>query len=99
MFCVFVCVGSSTDYEPVCGRPHGVRLDRGGQLIVADSYLGLHSVDPRTGAKTLLLASSQGKVWLLVEFPVNHKPARAFSSVSFLVLSFSQAPAAFPSPS
>uniref|UniRef100_A0A3P8TKS8 Zgc:194209 n=1 Tax=Amphiprion percula TaxID=161767 RepID=A0A3P8TKS8_AMPPE len=44
---------SSTDYEPVCGRPHGVRLDRHGQLIVADSYLGLHSVDPRTGEKTL----------------------------------------------
>ncbi|KAI3366604.1 hypothetical protein L3Q82_009289 [Scortum barcoo] len=53
-------VCSSTDYEPVCGRPHGVRLDRRGQLIVADSYLGLHSVDPKTGEKTLLLANSQG---------------------------------------
>ncbi|KAM4615677.1 adipocyte plasma membrane-associated protein [Polymixia lowei] len=52
--------GSSTDYEPVCGRPHGVRLDRHGQLIVADSYLGLHSVNPATGYKTLLLANSQG---------------------------------------
>lgn len=52
--------GSSTDYEPVCGRPHGVRLDRHGQLIVADSYLGLHSVDPRTGLKTLLLPNAQG---------------------------------------
>uniref|UniRef100_A0A3B1JG32 Zgc:194209 n=1 Tax=Astyanax mexicanus TaxID=7994 RepID=A0A3B1JG32_ASTMX len=30
-----------TDYEPVCGRPHGLRLDRHGQLIVADSYFGL----------------------------------------------------------
>ncbi|KAM6895680.1 adipocyte plasma membrane-associated protein [Xenentodon cancila] len=52
--------GSSTDYEPVCGRPHGVRMDRRGQLIVADSYLGLYSVDPRTGEKTLLVASSEG---------------------------------------
>ncbi|KAK2859137.1 hypothetical protein Q5P01_003757 [Channa striata] len=52
--------GSSTDYEPVCGRPHGVRLDRHGQLIVADSYLGLHSVDPKTGEKTLLVSNSQG---------------------------------------
>ncbi|KAF1372171.1 hypothetical protein PFLUV_G00262410 [Perca fluviatilis] len=52
--------GSSTDYEPVCGRPHGVRLDRRGQLIVADSYFGLHSVNPQTGEKTLLLANSQG---------------------------------------
>uniref|UniRef100_A0A8C6KZ70 Zgc:194209 n=1 Tax=Nothobranchius furzeri TaxID=105023 RepID=A0A8C6KZ70_NOTFU len=34
--------GSSTDYELVCGRPHGVRLDRHGQLIVADSYFGLY---------------------------------------------------------
>ncbi|KAG7232237.1 hypothetical protein INR49_009390 [Caranx melampygus] len=52
--------GSSTDFEPVCGRPHGVRLDRHGQLIVVDSYFGLHSVDPTTGEKTLLVANSQG---------------------------------------
>ncbi|XP_033968335.1 adipocyte plasma membrane-associated protein [Pseudochaenichthys georgianus] len=58
--------GSSTDYEPVCGRPHGVRMDRHGQLIVADSYLGLHSVDPKTGEKTLLLANSEG---VLLAFP------------------------------
>lgn len=58
--------GSSTDYEPMCGRPHGVRLDRRGQLIVADSYFGLHSVDPKTGEKTLLLANSQGRVSVCV---------------------------------
>ncbi|XP_037317907.2 adipocyte plasma membrane-associated protein [Pungitius pungitius] len=52
--------GGSPDYEPVCGRPHGVRLDRRGQLIVADSYLGLHSVDPQTGEKTLLRSNAQG---------------------------------------
>ncbi|KAM9846076.1 adipocyte plasma membrane-associated protein [Aulostomus maculatus] len=52
--------GFSSDYEPACGRPHGVRLDRRGQLIVADSYFGLHSIDPKTGEKTLLLANSQG---------------------------------------
>ncbi|XP_028306427.1 adipocyte plasma membrane-associated protein isoform X1 [Gouania willdenowi] len=52
--------GSRSDYEPVCGRPHGVRLDRNGQLIVCDSYLGLYSVDPKTGEKTLLLPNSQG---------------------------------------
>lgn len=61
---VRLCAGSSTDFEPVCGRPHGVRLDRHGQLIVADSYFGLHSVDPKTGEKTLLLANSQGKVFV-----------------------------------
>ncbi|XP_077400721.1 LOW QUALITY PROTEIN: adipocyte plasma membrane-associated protein [Vanacampus margaritifer] len=52
--------GSSVDFEPACGRPHGVRLDRHGNLIVADAYLGLHSVNPRTGDKTLLVANSQG---------------------------------------
>lgn len=59
--------GSSTDYEPVCGRPHGVRLDHRGQLIVADSYFGLYSVDPRMGEKTLLVGSSEGTVGLLNE--------------------------------
>nr|XP_043872431.1 adipocyte plasma membrane-associated protein [Solea senegalensis]XP_043872432.1 adipocyte plasma membrane-associated protein [Solea senegalensis] len=52
--------GSSPDYEPLCGRPHGVRLDADGQLIVADSYLGLFSVDVKTGAKKLLLSNSEG---------------------------------------
>ncbi|NP_001124264.1 uncharacterized protein LOC570908 [Danio rerio] len=52
--------GFSTDYEPVCGRPHGLRLDRDGQLIVADSYYGLFKVDPSTGEKTLLHSSKDG---------------------------------------
>ncbi|KAG9280369.1 adipocyte plasma membrane-associated protein-like [Astyanax mexicanus] len=52
--------GTSTDYEPVCGRPHGLRLDRHGQLIVADSYFGLFKVDPWTGQKTLLHSSKEG---------------------------------------
>ncbi|KAM9292464.1 adipocyte plasma membrane-associated protein-like [Morus bassanus] len=48
------------DYEPVCGRPHGVRMDQDGNLIVVDSYLGLYKVNPRTGEKTLLLSSEKG---------------------------------------
>uniref|UniRef100_A0A671T0U9 Adipocyte plasma membrane-associated protein-like n=1 Tax=Sinocyclocheilus anshuiensis TaxID=1608454 RepID=A0A671T0U9_9TELE len=52
--------GTSTDYEPVCGRPHGLRLDRDGQLIVADSYQGLFKVDAWTGEKTLLHSSTEG---------------------------------------
>ncbi|XP_043092623.1 adipocyte plasma membrane-associated protein [Puntigrus tetrazona] len=52
--------GTSMDYEPVCGRPHGLRLDRNGQLIVADSYQGLFKVDPWTGEKTLLYSSKVG---------------------------------------
>ncbi|XP_028809935.1 adipocyte plasma membrane-associated protein isoform X1 [Denticeps clupeoides] len=52
--------GTNVDYEPVCGRPHGLRLDQDGQLIVADSYLGLFKVDPMSGEKTLLLSSKDG---------------------------------------
>uniref|UniRef100_A0A3B1JSJ4 Zgc:194209 n=1 Tax=Astyanax mexicanus TaxID=7994 RepID=A0A3B1JSJ4_ASTMX len=59
--------GTSTDYEPVCGRPHGLRLDRHGQLIVADSYFGLFKVDPWTGQKTLLHSSKEGFVRTLLD--------------------------------
>ncbi|XP_030625179.1 adipocyte plasma membrane-associated protein [Chanos chanos] len=52
--------GTSMDYEPICGRPHGLRLDQDGQLIVADSYLGLFKVNPLTGEKTLLLSNKEG---------------------------------------
>ncbi|XP_051974594.1 adipocyte plasma membrane-associated protein [Xyrauchen texanus] len=52
--------GTSMDYEPLCGRPHGLRLDRDGQIIVADSYLGLFKVDPWTGEKTLLHSNKEG---------------------------------------
>lgn len=62
--CVLWATGSSTDFEPLCGRPHAVRLDGRGQLIVADSYLGLHSVDPQTGRKTLLVSNAQGEAQL-----------------------------------
>uniref|UniRef100_A0A8C5WI28 Strictosidine synthase conserved region domain-containing protein n=1 Tax=Leptobrachium leishanense TaxID=445787 RepID=A0A8C5WI28_9ANUR len=48
------------EYEPVCGRPHGVRMDPDGYLIVADSYFGLFRVNPHTGEKTLLLSSEEG---------------------------------------
>ncbi|KAM6306949.1 adipocyte plasma membrane-associated protein-like [Podargus strigoides] len=48
------------DYEPICGQPHGVRMDQDGNLIVVDSYLGLYKVNPRTGEKTLLLVSEKG---------------------------------------
>jgi len=35
-------------------------MDQDGNLIVVDSYLGLHKVNPRTGEKTLLLSSENG---------------------------------------
>ncbi|XP_018429120.1 PREDICTED: adipocyte plasma membrane-associated protein-like [Nanorana parkeri] len=51
---------SVPEYEPVCGRPHGVRLDSDGYLIVADSYFGLFRVHPLTGEKELLLSNNEG---------------------------------------
>ncbi|KAM9313020.1 adipocyte plasma membrane-associated protein-like [Gastrophryne carolinensis] len=48
------------EYEPVCGRPHGVRLDSDRHLIVADSYFGLFRVHPETGDKQLLLSNQEG---------------------------------------
>ncbi|KAJ4924567.1 hypothetical protein JOQ06_003522 [Pogonophryne albipinna] len=54
--------GSSMDYEPVCGRPHGVRLDRHGQLIVADSYLGAAGV-PFAFLNGLEISSQTGIIY------------------------------------
>ncbi|KAM3926102.1 adipocyte plasma membrane-associated protein-like [Leptodactylus fuscus] len=48
------------EYEPVCGRPHGVRMDSDGYLIVADSYYGLYRVHPQTGEKNLLISNEEG---------------------------------------
>ncbi|KAM4677416.1 adipocyte plasma membrane-associated protein-like [Discoglossus pictus] len=48
------------EYEPICGRPHGVRMDDSGYLIVADSYFGLFRVHPQTGEKTLLISNEEG---------------------------------------
>ncbi|XP_073507823.1 adipocyte plasma membrane-associated protein-like [Phyllobates terribilis] len=47
------------DYEPVCGRPHGLRMDSDRYLIVADSYYGLYRVQPQTGEKNLLISSEE----------------------------------------
>lgn len=92
-----VSAGSSTDYEPVCGRPHGVRLDHHGQLIIADSYFGLHSVDPKTGEKTLLLANSQGNGVCVVVRMLNE--AQLIHNLSLTLLPFvPQVLMAFPSP-
>ncbi|XP_068132849.1 adipocyte plasma membrane-associated protein-like [Hyperolius riggenbachi] len=48
------------DYEPECGRPHGVRMDSEGYLIVADSYFGLFRVHPETGEKQILISNKEG---------------------------------------
>ncbi|XP_041444565.1 adipocyte plasma membrane-associated protein-like, partial [Xenopus laevis] len=48
------------EYEPICGRPHGIRMAPDGYLIVADSYFGLYRVHPQTGEKSLLISNEDG---------------------------------------
>ncbi|XP_064623449.1 adipocyte plasma membrane-associated protein-like [Lineus longissimus] len=49
-------------YEASCGRPLGIRIDKDGQLIVVDAYLGLFKINPKTGDQKILL-SSQTKIF------------------------------------
>uniref|UniRef100_A0AAY4BGJ0 Adipocyte plasma membrane-associated protein n=1 Tax=Denticeps clupeoides TaxID=299321 RepID=A0AAY4BGJ0_9TELE len=44
----------STEYEPTCGRPLGIRVGPNGTLFVVDAYLGLFEVNPVTGHITTL---------------------------------------------
>ncbi|XP_037949038.1 adipocyte plasma membrane-associated protein-like [Teleopsis dalmanni] len=46
--------------EPICGRPLGLAFDtQGNNIIVADAYYGLWSVDLDTYKKTLLVSAKQ----------------------------------------
>ncbi|KAG7266211.1 hypothetical protein CRUP_026933 [Coryphaenoides rupestris] len=49
----------STEAEPVCGRPLGMRVGPNGTLFVADAYLGLFEVNPTTGEATRLVSGGQ----------------------------------------
>ncbi|XP_028845106.1 adipocyte plasma membrane-associated protein [Denticeps clupeoides] len=49
----------STEYEPTCGRPLGIRVGPNGTLFVVDAYLGLFEVNPVTGHITTLVSTSQ----------------------------------------
>lgn len=55
--------------EKICGRPLGMAFDtQGNNLIVADAYYGIWSVDLNNGKKSLLVAPNEefdGKVCLI----------------------------------
>eukprot|EP01116_Phalansterium_solitarium_P013289 TRINITY_DN3060_c0_g2_i1.p2 TRINITY_DN3060_c0_g2~~TRINITY_DN3060_c0_g2_i1.p2 ORF type:complete len:372 (-),score=107.61 TRINITY_DN3060_c0_g2_i1:194-1309(-) len=51
---------------PVCGRPLGMRFDSGGNLIVADAFLGVLSVDP-AGKVTVLVDEFDGKRFRFID--------------------------------
>ena len=45
---LFPCITGTSELEPNCGRPLGMRFDRYGiNLIVADAYFGLLEVNTR----------------------------------------------------
>jgi hypothetical protein len=48
-FILIVLVSGTTEAEPVCGRPLGMRVGPNGTLFVADAYLGVFEVNPTTG--------------------------------------------------
>ncbi|XP_070180332.1 adipocyte plasma membrane-associated protein-like [Littorina saxatilis] len=47
----------SFDAEPTCGRPLGMRLGHDGDLLVADAYLGIFSINVVTGDVHHILSS------------------------------------------
>lgn len=57
--------------EPVCGRPLGLRAERGGTLLVADAYLGLLRVDPRTGGVETLVGRDRHNLTLVNDVEVD----------------------------
>ncbi|XP_064606593.1 adipocyte plasma membrane-associated protein-like [Liolophura sinensis] len=50
----------SFELEPVCGRPKGMKVDKGGNLIVADAYLGLLKVSLPAGNIQVLIPNNKG---------------------------------------
>lgn len=59
IFEIFLIVGSF-ELEPVCGRPKGMKVDKGGNLIVADAYLGLLKVSLPGGNVQVLIPNNKG---------------------------------------
>jgi sugar lactone lactonase YvrE len=49
------------------GRPLGIEVDPGGDLVVCDAYRGLLRIDPRRGAVTVLVDRVDGEPMLLCD--------------------------------
>ena len=59
-----------TGLKEICntgGRPLGMRFDATGQLIVADAVKGLLSINPETGAVTVLSTEQGGRPFLFTD--------------------------------
>lgn len=55
-----LCSTEGLTEESICGRPLGMAFDtRGNNLIVADAYYGIWSVDLGNGKKTLLVSPNE----------------------------------------
>lgn len=51
----------SPEFEPLCGRPKGMKLGPDGKLYVVDSYKGLLRVSLETGNTETLVSNNEGK--------------------------------------
>ncbi|KFM67955.1 Adipocyte plasma membrane-associated protein, partial [Stegodyphus mimosarum] len=49
------CAGQHEEH--ICGRPLGMKFNKAGLLYVVDGYLGLFTVDVKTGEKNIILPS------------------------------------------
>jgi sugar lactone lactonase YvrE len=59
-----------TGMKEICntgGRPLGMRFDATGQLVVADAVKGLLSIDPESGAVTVLSTEQGGRPFLFTD--------------------------------
>lgn len=48
-------------WEPICGRPLGLRLDPQGRLVVAESYRGIHRLSADGSQRQVLLEHVMGR--------------------------------------
>lgn len=66
MLLLLLKISEGPAQEAICGRPLGMAFDTlGNNLIVADAYYGIWSVDLATGKKTQLISPTEeldGKV-------------------------------------
>ena len=49
------------DFEPLCGRPKGMKFGSDGKLYVVDSYKGLLRVDVHTRTVEVLVSNEEGE--------------------------------------
>lgn len=79
--------------DEICGRPLGMAFDTiGNNLIVADAYYGIWSVDLNSGKKTQLVSPNEeldGKVTFSLLTKKKKKKSCTFKFAHFVLISLS----------